>query len=80
MKEDFILVIPARLESTRLSKKLLIEIEGKSIIERTYNQALIALKDKDKIIIATDSRIIIFKKCFYTLIKETNTFERNSTF
>ena len=58
MKEDFILVIPARLESTRLSKKLLIEIEGKSIIERTYNQALIALKDKDKIIIATDSEII----------------------
>ena len=58
MKEDFILVIPARLDSTRLSKKLLIEIEGKSIIERTYNQALKALKDKDKIIIATDSEII----------------------
>ena len=58
MKEDFILVIPARLDSTRLTKKLLIEIEGKSIIERTYNQALKALKDKDKIIIATDSEII----------------------
>lgn len=58
MKEDFILVIPARLDSTRLTKKLLIEIEGKSIIERTYNQALKALKDKDKIIIATDSGII----------------------
>ena len=58
MKEDFILVIPARLDSTRLSKKLLIEIEGKSIIERTYNQALKALKDKHKIIIATDSRKI----------------------
>ncbi len=58
MKRDFILVIPARLESTRLSKKLLIEIGGKSILERTYNQALKALKDKDKIIIATDSVII----------------------
>ena len=58
MKEDFILVIPARLDSTRLSKKLLINIEGKSMIERTYNQALKALKDKDKIIIATDSEII----------------------
>ena len=62
MKEDFILVIPARLDSTRLPKKLLIEIEGKSIIERTYNQALKALRNKDKIIIATDS-IIIKKHC-----------------
>ena len=58
MNKDFILVIPARLHSTRLSKKLLIDIEGKSIIERTYNQALKALKDKEKIIIATDSEII----------------------
>ena len=58
MQEDFILVIPARLDSTRLPKKLLIEIEGKSIIERTYNQALKALRNKDKIIIATDSKII----------------------
>ena len=58
MIEDFILVIPARLDSTRLPQKLLIEIEGKSIIERTYNQALNALKNKDKIIIATDSKII----------------------
>ena len=62
MKEDFILVIPARLDSTRLPKKLLIEIEGKSIIERTYNQALKALRNKDKVIIATDS-IIIKKHC-----------------
>ena len=58
MKEDFILVIPARLDSTRLPKKLLIEIEGKSISERTYNQALKALRNKEKIIIATDSGII----------------------
>ncbi len=58
MQEDFIVVIPARLDSTRLPKKLLIEIEGQSIIERTYNQALKALRNKDKIIIATDSSII----------------------
>ena len=51
MKEDFILVIPARLDSTRLPKKLLIEIEGKSIIERTYNQALKALKIKIKLLL-----------------------------
>tara|TARA_A100001011_G_scaffold400789_1_gene518858 strand:- start:6342 stop:7085 length:744 start_codon:yes stop_codon:yes gene_type:complete len=58
MKEDFILVIPARLHSTRLPKKLLIDLEGKSIIERTYNQAFKALRNKDKIIIATDSEFI----------------------
>ena len=57
MQEDFILVIPARLESTRLPKKLLIDIQGKSIIERTYTQALKAIKDKHKIVIATDSEI-----------------------
>ena len=55
MNGDFILVIPARLESTRLPKKLLINIEGETIIERTYKQALKALADKEKIIIATDS-------------------------
>ena len=55
MPEDF---IPARLESTRLPKKLLIDIQGKSIIERTYSQALKAIKDKHKIVIATDSEIL----------------------
>ena len=55
MEEEFILVIPARLESTRLPRKLLLKIEGESIIQRTYNKALEALKDKKKIIIATDS-------------------------
>tara|TARA_Y100000991_G_scaffold215711_1_gene207721 strand:- start:13408 stop:14151 length:744 start_codon:yes stop_codon:yes gene_type:complete len=58
MNEDYILVIPARLESTRLPKKLLINIEGKTILERTYINALNAVGDKDKIIIATDSKII----------------------
>ena len=52
---DFILVIPARLESTRLPRKLLIKVEGKTIIERTFNCALRALKQRDKIFIATDS-------------------------
>ena len=58
MSEDFILVIPARLKSTRLPEKLLIEINGKTIIERTYNQALKAIKDRKKIVIATDSQNI----------------------
>jgi len=49
MIDDFILIIPARLESTRLPKKLLIRIDGLSIIQRTYNCALNALRDKEKI-------------------------------
>lgn len=58
MSNNFILVIPARLNSTRLPRKLLINVEGKTIIERTYNCALKALGEKDKIIIATDSNEI----------------------
>tara|TARA_Y100000739_G_scaffold219659_1_gene218306 strand:+ start:274 stop:1008 length:735 start_codon:yes stop_codon:yes gene_type:complete len=58
MVKDFILIIPARLESTRLPKKLLINLEGASILERTYNCALKAIGDKEKIIIATDSELI----------------------
>ena len=57
MRKKFILIIPARLESTRLPKKLLIKIEGLSIINRTYNCALESLVDKEKIIIATDSEL-----------------------
>ena len=40
MDKEFIVVIPARLESSRLEKKLLKEINGKSIIERTWNKCL----------------------------------------
>ena len=57
-KKNFILVIPVRLESTRLQRKLLIEIDGISIIRRTYNCALDAVNDKNKIIIATNSEEI----------------------
>ena len=58
MNKDFILIIPARLESTRLPKKLLLEIDGISIIKRTYKRALSALGNDKKIYIATDSELI----------------------
>ena len=58
MNGDFILVIPARLESSRLPRKLLREIKGISVIQRTYNCALEAIGNREKIIIATDSELI----------------------
>ncbi len=40
MKKKNIALIPARLESTRFPEKLLKKIEGKSIIQRTYEAVL----------------------------------------
>jgi len=59
--KEFIIVIPARLQSTRLPEKPLIEIMGKSIIQRTYEQCLKAV-DKELVYVATDSERI-FKHC-----------------
>ena len=54
---DFIIVIPARLQSTRLPRKPLVDILGKSLIERTYNQCIKAV-ERDLVYVATDSEII----------------------
>ncbi len=48
-----ICVIPARLESTRLSKKLLREIHGKSIIQYVYENAKKA-KKPSRVLVACD--------------------------
>ena len=53
-KKNFIIVIPGRLESTRLPNKLLLEIEGKSIITRVFENCLKTFERK-KIIFCTDS-------------------------
>ncbi len=54
---SFIVIIPARYKSTRLKNKLLLDINGKSIIQRTYENAKQSLAKE--IIIATDNKIII---------------------
>ena len=51
------IVIPARLESTRLPRKLLLDRTGKSLIEHTYNAALKS-ELSSEVIVATDSREI----------------------
>ena len=58
MKLEYLIVIPARINSTRLPRKLLMEINGISIIQRTYKRALQAINEPEKIIIATDSEEI----------------------
>lgn len=53
---DFHVIIPARYESSRLPGKLMMDLGGKTIIQRSYEQALLA-KPKS-IVIATDSPVI----------------------
>ncbi|MEK7264721.1 MAG: 3-deoxy-manno-octulosonate cytidylyltransferase [Pseudomonadota bacterium] len=52
------IVIPARLQSTRLSRKLLLDLGGKSILRRTYEQASKARR-ADSVAIATDAEEIL---------------------
>ncbi len=52
MKTNFHVIIPARYESTRFPGKLLMDLNGVSVIERVYRQALLA--NPLSIIIATD--------------------------
>lgn len=50
---DFVIVIPARLSSTRLPEKPLIEINGKEVLLRTYEQCCKAFSS-ELIFVATD--------------------------
>lgn len=52
------IIIPARLQSTRLSRKLLLDLGGKCVLQRTYEQALRA-KQAQSVVIATDAAEIV---------------------
>jgi len=56
MSCDFHVIIPARFQSTRLPGKLLMDLQGQTVIERVYRQTLLA-KPKS-ITIATDNEVI----------------------
>jgi 3-deoxy-manno-octulosonate cytidylyltransferase (CMP-KDO synthetase) len=59
MSPSFHIIIPARLNSSRLPQKLLLEVGGKTIIEHVYQQCLKV--SAQSIVIATDSLIILEK-------------------
>jgi len=52
MSTNFHAIIPARYQSTRFPGKLLMEINGQSVLERVYHQTV--LSNPQSIIIATD--------------------------
>lgn len=56
MNTPFHIIIPARYQSTRFPGKLLHDLQGMSVLERVYRQALLA--KPRSITIATDSELI----------------------
>jgi 3-deoxy-manno-octulosonate cytidylyltransferase (CMP-KDO synthetase) len=58
MTKKAIVVIPARISSTRLYEKPLADLYGKTLIQRVYENAA-AIKNADDIVIATDSEKIL---------------------
>ena len=59
-KKNFIIAIPGRIESSRLPNKLLLELDGKSIITRVFENCLKAF-DRKKIVFCTDSKDLSLK-------------------
>lgn len=74
---DFIGIIPARYASTRFPGKPLADLGGKSMIERVYRQASLAL---DHVVVATDdTRIEDAVKSFGGQVVMTGTHHRSGT-
>lgn len=71
-----IALIPARLASTRLPEKLLIELEGKTVIRRTY-EATKATGLFQEVIVVTDSDAIetIIRDCGGRVIRSQAPYE-----
>jgi 3-deoxy-manno-octulosonate cytidylyltransferase (CMP-KDO synthetase) len=59
-----VIVIPARLDSSRLPKKVLLDLKGKTVIQRVYEQCL-KVKNIDGVYIATDSQRLRGLQKFY---------------
>ena len=53
MAKDFIIIIPARYKSSRFPGKPLVDIKGKTMIQRVWEKC-VAASSNEKVIIATD--------------------------
>ena len=56
---DTLIIIPARLNSTRLAKKVLINVNGKTIIEHVLHQVSLTDVPRENIIVACDHNDIL---------------------
>jgi len=65
MSIDFAILIPSRIGSTRLANKPLIDLNGISLIERVYNQAI---KLTNNVFIATDSDDVVAHVKTFTIM------------
>lgn len=59
-----LIVIPSRFGSTRFEGKPLVNIAGKSLVQRTYEQALKAQLDSEVVVATDDQRIYDHVKTF----------------
>ena len=57
MGNEFCIVIPARLKSTRLEQKLLRQVKGKPLIQWTWENSI--KSNAKKVIVVTDSKEIV---------------------
>lgn len=69
-------LIPARIGSTRLANKLMINLEGKPVIQRTYEAAL-HTGLFDRVIVVTDADEIeaVIRSCGGEVIRSTRPYE-----
>ncbi|RMX20837.1 3-deoxy-manno-octulosonate cytidylyltransferase [Legionella jordanis] len=78
MKQNFHIIIPARYQSTRLPGKLMMEVQGLTVLERVYKQALKA--NPKSIIIATDHELIAqHAEDFGAQVKMTSPYHQTGT-
>ncbi len=72
-KHEHVIIIPARYKSSRLPGKPLVEINGKSMIERVWERCCLALS-QDLVFVATDDNRIV-EHCHNRGIKVIETSE-----
>jgi len=57
---DFLVVIPARYASSRFPGKALAQLGGKAVVQRCYEQCLLAVSADNVVVATEDNRIVDF--------------------